>query len=207
MGAGERPVRLLDVLERTQTSRALEERSATVLRVDLSGAPARLPPGPARRALHAFHVHVGEVVRAHGGLLEGVGEDRARAVFGLLEEGTQAAVSAVRAALELRETWNEVCVEWPPAERCPLRAGLSTGRVLVGEVGSESRPDVVLTGPASLLAAGLCQLAAGGQVLLSGTTLAAVGVRFEVEPLGEQAVGGERVAAFAVLEEDGSQSP
>jgi class 3 adenylate cyclase len=43
-----------------------------------------------------------------------------------------------------------------------------------------------------------------GQVLITGKTLAAVGVRFDVMPLGERVLRTpkDKVAAFEVIEED-----
>ncbi|MGC4121704.1 MAG: adenylate/guanylate cyclase domain-containing protein [Myxococcales bacterium] len=46
--------------------------------------------------------------------------------------------------------------------------------------------------------------ASPGQVLITGKTLAAIGARFDVAPLGERELKGkkQKVAVFEVLEED-----
>jgi class 3 adenylate cyclase len=92
----------------------------------------------------------------------------------------------------------------PEAERCLLRIGLNTGRVLAGTIGSEARLDFTAVGEPVNIAAWLSSAAQPGQVLITGRTLASIGARFDVNPLGERPIRGahERVALFEVLGED-----
>ena len=88
--------------------------------------------------------------------------------------------------------------------RLQLKVGLTTGKVLAGTVGSEARLDYTAIGEPVNIASWLCQSAEPGQVLITGKTLAAVGARFDVTPLGERPLLGSRVrtAVFGVLDED-----
>jgi class 3 adenylate cyclase len=89
-------------------------------------------------------------------------------------------------------------------ERFPLRIGLTTGRVVTGAIGTENRVDSVLLGEAVTLTQWLAAAAEPSQVLITGKTLAHVGARFDVTPLGERPLGPQKVktALFEVLDED-----
>jgi class 3 adenylate cyclase len=106
--------------------------------------------------------------------------------------------------MALKAEWERAMQKRPPKERFPLKVGLTTGKVLAGTVGSELRLDYTAIGEPVNMASWLCQSAAGGQVLITGKTLAAVGARFDVTPLGERPLLGSRVrtAVFEVLDED-----
>ncbi len=82
--------------------------------------------------------------------------------------------------------------------------GLNTGKVLAGTVGTEARLDYTAIGEPVNIAAWLCASANAGQVLMTGKTLAAIGARFDVTPLGERPLQGSKVrtAVFEVIEED-----
>ena len=92
----------------------------------------------------------------------------------------------------------------PLEERCELRIGINTSKALVGLVGPESRPSYTAVGEGVHVASWLAGTAMPGQVLITGKTLAAGGVRFDVMPLGERVLRTpkDKVAAFEVIEED-----
>jgi len=182
--------------------RVLREHTVSVLHADLAGALERFSPETSAEILHALHVYLFRVVRHHGGLVEGSQGEVVRAIFPRDESAVPEAVSAVRAALELRGAWDEITLERPPGERSPLRAVVSTGTARLGVVGPVDRPDLVVLGEVATLAGAILEEAAPGQVLIDGRTLAGVGVAFEVQPLGERTLGRARAALFEVLEED-----
>jgi adenylate cyclase len=160
----------------------------------LGAARAGALLGEFRSLLHAC-------VQQQGGSVEALLGEAARALFtGPSEE----AVRAVRCALALRAEWEQAQHALAPALRCALRVGVHAGRALAGVLGpgAQRAPTAVGEGVevAALLAAG----AAPGQVLISGRALAAVGVRFDVVPLGERLLRAQpelRSAVFEVLRE------
>jgi class 3 adenylate cyclase len=103
----------------------------------------------------------------------------------------------------MRAEWDAAVAKLLPDEKLPLRIGLNTGRALVGLVGQEPRLDYTAVGEPVNVAAWLSGIATPGQLLISGKTLAAVGARFDVNPLGERILrtGRDKVPVFEVLGE------
>ncbi|HET9449339.1 MAG TPA: FHA domain-containing protein [Aggregicoccus sp.] len=142
-------------------------------------------------------------VQQQGGSVECVLGEGARALFSGHAED---AVRAVRAALALRAEWEQAQHALAPALRCALRVGVHVAQALVGVLGPGAQRATTAVGEGVEVAALLAAGAAPGQVLLSGRALAAVGVRFDVRPLGERLLrAGEpplRSAVFEVLREE-----
>jgi adenylate cyclase len=187
----------------------LEERQLTVLHAELPGLGAlalRLGSEQAHALLDTFYTHLGNLIFSFEGAVEGFFGEALRAYFGAPQARPDDAVRAVRAALALRADWERVMLARPVEERCALRVGLHTGKALAGLVGPESRPSFTALGEPAPLAALLAASAGPSQVLITARTLAAIGSRFDVAPLGERVLRGkERVATFEVLEEDAAQ--
>ncbi|MHB8877150.1 MAG: adenylate/guanylate cyclase domain-containing protein, partial [Myxococcaceae bacterium] len=134
--------------------------------------------------------------------------DEVMAIFGAPYGKGDDALRAVRTALVLKAEWQKSMARRPPRERCELKIGLNTGKVLTGTVGSDARLDYSAIGEPVNIAAWLSASADPGQILITGKTLAAIGARFDVIPLGERALRGSkmRTAVFEVVEEDPGQS-
>ncbi|HSP79335.1 MAG TPA: adenylate/guanylate cyclase domain-containing protein, partial [Myxococcaceae bacterium] len=185
----------------------LETRNLTVLHAELVGfGPLCTRIGPARATalLEDFHARLGNLIFSFEGTVEAFVGDTLRALFGAPTPKGDDAVRAVRAALALRADWERHMASRPLDERCELRIGLSTTRALVGLVGPESRPSYAAVGEGVHLASWVAGTAMPGQVLITGKTLAVIGARFDVMPLGERLVRPPRdkVAVFEVVDED-----
>lgn len=187
----------------------LEERQLTVLHAEVPGLGAlalRLGPEQARALLDTFYTHLANLVFSFEGTVEGYFGEALRAHFGTPQGRPDDAVRAVRAALALRADWERAMLARPVEERCALRVGLHTGKALAGLAGPESRPSFAALGEPAPVASLLAASAGPNQVLITAKTLAAIGSRFDVAPLGERVLRGkERVATFEVLEEDAAQ--
>ncbi|EPX61446.1 Adenylate cyclase [Cystobacter fuscus DSM 2262] len=207
-----------DVAERRATEalrsgsrpQGLEERTVSIVHVELAsfGAlSARLGPARASALLNDFHARLGGLVFSFEGALEGLLGESMRAIFGALQNRPDDAVHAVRAALALRSDWDRHMARRPADERCALRIGVNTAKVLVGMVGPDSRPSLCAVGEGVNVATWLAGSAEPGQLLVTGKTLAVTGARFDVVPLGERLLRPPRdkVAAFEVLDEDVGQ--
>lgn len=185
----------------------VQELNATVLFAELAGLGLAAPKlGPERLAdlLSEWHRVATQLLLSFEGALDLVSAEGVRAAFGVPSGRGDDAIRAVRAALALRAEWDKTSARRPPRERFQVRVGLSTGRVFAGTIGSEARLDSALLGEPAQVAQWVALSAEAGQVLITGKTLAHVGARFDVTPLGERPLAGQRVkaAVFDVLEED-----
>lgn len=185
----------------------LEERTLTVLHVELVGFGAlapRIGAAKATQLLNDFHARATGIVFSFEATVEGFLGDSMRALFGVPYMKGEDAVRAVRAALSLRSDWERAMSRRPQDERCELRLALHTTRALVGMIGSEVRSDYTAVGEGMPVAGWLAATGNPGQVLMTGKMLASVGARFDVMPLGERLVRAprEKVAVFEVLDED-----
>jgi class 3 adenylate cyclase len=183
-----------------------EERAVSALRVELPQLSTVLeqPPERAGELLRDFLGHMAAVVFSFEGVvLQRTGEGL-EAIFGAVDTQDDHAVRAVRAALALRVDWARYLSRQSQWGSLPLRVGVASGRALVGTLGSEAWMDFTAVGEAVSVCQYLTETALPGQVLMTGKTLASVGARFEVTPLGPRALrpGMEKVPTFEVVEED-----
>jgi class 3 adenylate cyclase len=183
------------------------EITGTVLHAELSGlaaAAARVPAERLAEMVGEWQRIATQLLMSFEGAIDLVAGDTVRAVFGAPYPKGDDAIRAVRAAMALKTEWEKISARRGAKERFLVRAGLTTGRVFAGAVGTEARLDSVLLGEPVLVAALLCASGEPGQVLLTGKSLAHVGARFDVTPLGERLLVGQKakVAVFEVLDED-----
>ena len=186
---------------------ALEERPLTVLHAEMAGFGAlcaRLGPVRASAVLNDFHAKMSGLIFSFEGSVEAFVGESVRALFGFPSARQDDSVRAVRAGLALRADWNRAMTRRPADERCELRIAIHTTKGLVGMIGPDSRLDLGAVGEGVPVAGWLASTASPGQVLITGKTLASIGARFDVLPLGERLIRPpkDKVAAFEVLEED-----
>lgn len=184
----------------------LAEGICTVLFCELHGLSAmahKLPPDKLRELLGEFHQRAMGVVFSFEGTVVRFTDDGVVAIFGAPQSKGDDALRAVRCALALRAEWAKQNGKRQLKERCDLRMALNTGRLVAGTIGHDVRLEFVVIGDPAGIAQALCSSASPKQVLVTGKTLAAIGARFDVTPLGERPIFGKAgVAVFEVLEED-----
>jgi adenylate cyclase len=186
---------------------ALEERSITVLHAEMVGFGAlcsRIGPVRASAVLNDFHAKMSGIIFSFEGTVETFLGDSVRALFGIPASKPDDPVRAVRTGLALRADWQRTMARRPVDERCELRIAIHTTKALVGMVGPDSRLDLSAVGEGVPVSGWLASTGSPGQVLITGKTLASIGARFDVLPLGERLIRPpkDKVAAFEVLEED-----
>ena len=183
------------------------EVAATVLHAELHGLnaqAAKLAPERLADTLAQWQRIATQLILSFDGVVDVVTGDSLRAVFGVPASRGDDAIRAVRAAMALKTEWDQVSSKRGAKERFHLRVALTTGRVVAGVMGSENRVDPVLLGEPVTLTQLIVATADAGQVLITGKTLAHVGARFDVTPLGERALGAQKTktSLFEVLDED-----
>ena len=185
----------------------MEPKEATVMFADITGFTAlteRVPPERVVDLLNEFYARMTRVIFSFDGTVDKFIGDSVMSVFGAPYSRPDDASRAVRCALAARHEFVEMMTRRPAEERCGIKIGLNTGKVLAGTLGSEARWEYTALGDAVNVASRLQGSAEPGQILITGKTLAATGARFDVAPLGERELRGkrEKVPVFEVLDED-----
>lgn len=136
---------------------ASEAREVTVMFTDLEGYTEFSRGRPAAEVaayLNAMFARIGPVIEAAGGTIDKYTGDGLMAFWGAPEPATDHAARACRAALAVARAVAELNEErcWQGLPVCPLRIGLHTGEVVVGNVGFPGRLDYTVVGEAVNLA-------------------------------------------------------
>jgi adenylate cyclase len=199
--------RVAELKKRGDRVTGLEEKQVTVLFADIANFTAlaqKLDPSRVTDILNELYQRCTTLTFSFEGTVDKFMGDSVMALFGAPYSKGDDALRAVRCGMALKAEWAKSMAKRPPRERCELKVGLNTGKVLAGTIGSQARLDYTAIGEPVNVASWLCSSAQGGQVLITGKTLAAIGARFDVTPLGERPLQGSKVrtAVFEVLEED-----
>jgi adenylate cyclase len=172
-----------------------EERVVTIMMSDLRGFTSLSERYSAENIVRLINNFLGvmtDIILKHNGTIVEFLGDAIFAIFGApLSRGDDAG-NAVACAIEMQQAMarvNEINSEQSLPEVF-MGIGLNTGRVAVGNIGSEKRAKYGVVGSHVNLAARIESFTVGGQVLISDSTLNAVGPslriagRREVKPKG-----------------------
>jgi adenylate cyclase len=185
-----------------------EQREVTILFADLRDFTPWVEATEPREVVRELNRYFGEMeaaVREHGGLVLQFIGDEIEAVFGAPIPAADHARRAVRAALDMRAALERFNAARMAAGKPPLRHGIGvhTGTVLAGSIGGADRLSYALVGDAVNLASRIQDLtkAAGTDILISATTIAALDGTVAVTPLPAVKVKGrsDEVEVFAVV--------
>jgi class 3 adenylate cyclase len=180
-----------------------EEREVSVLFADLQGFTSfaeRAAPSDVLAMLNAYWaVTVPVVVREHGGLIERFAGDAVMVVFNAAGDQPDHARRAVAAAFDMQRATDaarESRHDWPQ-----FRAGVNTGRAIVGNVGTEEQRSFTAIGDTTNVAARLQGAAAPGEVVVSRATADALpgDPLLETETLGSLELKGKREPVEALV--------
>ncbi len=127
-----------------------------------------------------------QVILSHKGTLDKFIGDGVMALFGAPFPQPDHALRAVQVGLEMQIAHQRVMKTWqarrgidPP----PIGVGIATGAVIVGEMGSPQRTDYTIIGRTANLGSRICDVAAGGQVLVSQATYDLISDQVEAVPI------------------------
>ncbi|HMP76048.1 MAG TPA: adenylate/guanylate cyclase domain-containing protein [Kiritimatiellia bacterium] len=186
-----------------------EERIVTVLFTDIRGFTSyseRVPPTELVAVLNDYFTRVTRVIEAHGGIVDKYIGDAVMAVFGAPLERPDHAARALACARELLRAIDALNRERDARGAWPLHTGIgiATGRVVAGNLGSESRHNYTVMGDAANLAARLQDLTKehGVPCLIAAETAAAAGAMEQLRSIGEVPVRGkaEPIQVYALVE-------
>jgi adenylate cyclase len=152
-------------------------RDLTVLFADIRGftqAVHEMGPRETRLFLNQYFTRMSEVLFDHHGTLDKFIGDSVMAFFGAPLQVKTPGLIAVRAARAMLDAFGEILARWtegnPHVASLSLGIGISTGHLFVGNVGSQKRFDYTAIGQEVNVAKRLCDMALGGQILISEHT-------------------------------------
>jgi class 3 adenylate cyclase/tetratricopeptide (TPR) repeat protein len=153
-----------------------ERKLVTVLFADVSGSThlaETLDAEVVRDLMAGYFAVAREEIEAHGGTVEKFIGDAVMAVFGVPTAHEDDPSRALHAALGIRERLTELNAHRRPEEgpELEVRIGVNSGEVV--STGATRPGEVIVTGDAVNVAARIQQLAAPGQILVGGRTVAA----------------------------------
>ena len=164
-----------------------ERKELTVLFSDIknfTGLSSTLEPAAIRESLNAYFDAMVEIVFRHGGTVDKFIGDGLMVFFGDPDPQPDHAERAVRAALEMQSALATLRPEWHARGLIPvrLRIGISTGWVVVGNMGSMRRLSYTVLGASVNLAQRLEANAPVDGILISARTQELVRDRIAVHP-------------------------
>ena len=191
---------------RANKSMSGERRIITMLFCDVKGSTAaaeQLDPEEWTEIMNGAFEYMIRPIYKYEGLVPRLMGDTILAFFGAPIAHEDDPQRAVLAGLEIQSGIQPYIEEMQAryGVSFALRAGINTGLVVVGEIGSDLRMEYTAIGDAINLAARMEQTAAPGSVQIADETYKLVAPFFEVEPLGSIEVKGKVVPvnAYRVL--------
>lgn len=183
-----------------------ERRIVTILFCDVTGSTSmaeNLDPEDWAEIMHeAFNFLVAPVYRYEGTLARMMG-DAILAFFGAPLAHEDDPQRAILAGLDILREIGPFCekVRRDQGLEFNVRAGINTGSVVVGDIGSDLAMEYTAMGDAVNLASRMEQAAQPGTLLISEATYRLVAPLFEVDSLGPIEVKGKRepINAYQVL--------
>src|SRR5713226_7739459 len=170
-----------------------ERRQLTVMFCDLGGSTAlsaRLDPEELREVVRAYQETCTEVIRRYEEHIAQHLGDGLLVYFGYPAAHEDDAQRAVRAGLEILVGLQSLNAQLSPAIRARLphplrvRIGVHTGVVVIGEIGSADKHEILALGETPNIAARVQGQAEPDEVVISGATLRLVEGLFECHDRG-----------------------
>ncbi|MBI3757548.1 MAG: hypothetical protein HY267_06185 [Deltaproteobacteria bacterium] len=191
---------------------AAERRQLTVMFCDLVGSTAlseQLDPEELREVVRAYQETCTDVIRRYGGHIAQHLGDGLLVYFGYPAAHEDDAQRAVRAGLEIVGAIHELPLQNTRLQQpLQVRIGIHTGLVVIGEIGSSEKREMLALGETPNLAARLQGLAEPDTVVISAATQHLVQGLFEYQDLGAQLLKGlsTPVTVYRVVGESAAQS-
>lgn len=183
---------------------AAQEAEVTVLFADMAGFTAsseELSPQELMILLNHYFGRMTDVVFEHEGTLDKYIGDCLMAVFGAPLAQPDHAQRAARTALKIREVVRGMVDRKARGPVVAFRIGMSSGKVVAGDVGNPKRREWTVLGSTVNLASRMENLAQAGQIVLTEQTRALLDDGFEVRSIGAQRIKGfaKPIPAFELV--------
>ena len=185
-----------DILERPEgLELGGDLREVTIMMSDIRGFTTlseRLAPAQVVTMLNRYLGVMTDIIMAHQGTIDEFIGDAILAVFGAPQHREDDADRAARCALAMQSAMDEINAQ-NEAEGLPrIKTGiaLNTGDVIAGNIGSERRSKYGFVGHPMNVTSRIEDLSAGGEILVSDSTLDKLTIDLEVSDRRELKVKG-----------------
>ncbi|MBP0019302.1 MAG: GAF domain-containing protein [Cyanobacteria bacterium SBLK] len=180
-----------------------KRRNVTVLFSDIRNFTTKceeLPPEKIVNYLNEYFTHMVDVIFNHQGTVNKFVGDMIVALFGAPSAIADAEKRAIATAINMQRRLDLIPSRWI-GENFLTGIGLSSGSVVVGNVGSPTHTDYTAIGDEVNIASRLQSLAKGGQILVSRSVYEKTYLDFRFREFGTIHVKGKRrsVEVFEVL--------
>jgi adenylate cyclase len=189
-------------------------REATILMSDIrqfSTICEQLPADDVMKMLNHYLGVMSEIIMGHQGTIDEFIGDAILAIFGAPISRPDDAVRAVQCALDMQQAMHDINRDNRNAglPEISMGIGVNTGAVIAGNIGSEKRSKYGVVGHHVNLTARIESRTAGGEVLISSSTLEKLDDSFKVGTREEVQVKGikEAVSIYQLLQPGGSARP
>jgi class 3 adenylate cyclase len=192
-------------------------REATVLFADIRGFTRLVETAPAPTVIHLLNEYFNamiDVIFRHQGTVEQLIGDEIVALFGVTEGGQDAAVRAVRTAIDMVDRLAELAARWK-ADGLPtfgIGVGISSGPVWAATIGSDRRRELIVVGRTMIAAARIQRMTRlfDAHIIAAEGTFREVSDRVRYRELGTPKLKGikERQPLYEILgRRDGAAVP
>jgi len=189
------PDELREKIKTAQTDIEGERKPVTIVFTDIVGSTAiaeKLDPEVWKEIVAGAHKRVGEAVYRYEGTIAQLLGDGVLAFFGAPITHEDDPLRAVRAAMDIQESIEEYSRELAGTlDDFQMRIGISTGTVVIGEIGTDMHVEYLAIGDAVNVAARLQSTAEPGKVMLSEPCARLVSAKFDLKDLGAITVKGK----------------
>ncbi|MCD6408533.1 CHASE2 domain-containing protein, partial [bacterium] len=178
-----------------------EEKYITVVFADIRGFTSiaeRLSPEETFEFLNKILSVMAKSIFKFGGTLDKFIGDEIMAIFGAPVEDKEHAKKAVFASIEMMKNMKNV------SKFVKIGIGINTGKMMVGNIGTEERMEYTAIGDAVNLASRIEKIAGPEEILITETTYHQVKDVVKCEFLGEREIRGKekRVRIYRVIWEE-----
>jgi class 3 adenylate cyclase len=169
-------------------------RDIVVLFCDMRGFTAlaeTAEPEDVMAVLHEYHSSLGPMIHRYEGMIDSFTGDGLIVIFNDPIPCLDAALRAVRLAVDMREAVALLARSWTArGHEIGFGVGIAQGYATLGPIGFEGRFDYTAIGTVTNVAARLCAEAKDGQILVTQRVAAAIDKIAELQHLGDIALRG-----------------
>ena len=188
-----------------------ETRRVTIMMTDLRGFTQLCETLPPRQIVTMLNNYLGamtDVIVRHAGTIDEFIGDAMLVVFGAPIRHDDDARRAIACAVEMQQTMDQVNTQCAALglPRLEMGIGISTGEVVVGNIGSHRRAKYGVVGTHVILASRIESYTIGGQILATESTIQDAGDEVHINAQMEIAAKGV-TAAMTIYDVGGIGAP